>query len=180
MGLIRWFTRGATEHQRRRQQWRKACSGAIEQEDGSRLADLRAEVVPPQSGEDVELELEMLDALEQVAQLRAQAASGTLPTVETHHRVIGTERCHFSAPASVPDDPAQPSGRVLFTPTRTLFVGAGKTSTTPWHSVHHVIRTDRDLLLARADGAGGAIFRFNTFADAAIAAALARRLKGRR
>ena len=177
--MIRWFRGRTSGEDKKRHHWRTACSSAIESEDATRLGELRSQMDHLGNG-DVEIELEMLDALERVDEFRKETAAGTLPLVETHHRVIGVERCHFTAPASVPDDPAQPSGRVLFTPTRSLFVSAGKTSITPWHAVQHVVRTDRDLLLARADGASGAVFRFNSFGDAAVAAALARRLKGTR
>ena len=181
MSLFAWFKRGQNEDEKKRRRWRQACAAAIDAEDGARLPDLRAELGVTGTGdEDVEIELEMLEALERVAQLRLDADAGRLPAIETHHRVIGAERCLFSAPASVPDDPHQPSGRVLFTPTRSLFVGAGKTAVHPWHAIQHAVRTDRDLLLARGDGAGGARFRFNSFGDAAVAASLARRLKGTR
>jgi hypothetical protein len=42
--------------------------------------------------------------------------------------------------------------------------------------VRHIVRQDRDLLLARADGGSGTHFRFNTYADAVTAALLARAL----
>ena len=40
---------------------------------------------------------------------------------------MGQEECHFIAPASLPDDPLQPSGRVLLTARRALFAGGGAT-----------------------------------------------------
>lgn len=181
MSLIGWLKRGHNDEEKRRRHWREAWSAAIEAEAGARLEELRAQLHSLQTnGDDVEMELEMLDALERLSQLREDAARGTLPVVETHHRVISGETCHFSAPASLPDDAAQPSGRVLFTPSRSMFVGGGRTSAIAWHAVQHIVRADRDVLLARADGANGGRFRFNTYADAAMAAFLARRLKMRR
>jgi hypothetical protein len=177
MGLFGWLKRGNDSESRAQQQWREAWAAALESEDVSRVEALRGELEQRSSTDDVEMELEMLDALEQLARVRAETAGGALPLVETGHRVVGSEVCHFSAPASLPDDPAQPSGRVLFTPTRSLFVGGGKTGAIAWHAVQHIVRSDRDLLLARADGINGSRFRFNTFADAAIAAFLAGRLK---
>lgn len=131
MSLIGW----------RREGW----SASIEAETGARLEELRTELQDLQvSGNDFEVELEMLDALERLSQLRQDAAGRTLP------------------------------------PSRCLFVGGGTTRVIPWHTVHHVLRADRDLLLARAEGTDAGQFRFNTYTDAAIAAFLARRLKGLR
>jgi hypothetical protein len=140
---------------------------------------LRAELdaCPPGPGEDNEIELEMLDALERLGTLLRDTQQNTLPLVDTHHRVVGAERCHFTAPASLPDDPAQASGRVLYTPSRAWFVGGGRTQPAPWHAVRDVVQADRDLLLIRGDGTA-AHFRFNTYSDAVEAAFLARRLKG--
>ena len=181
MSLIGWLRRRQAQDATRRRQWREAWAASIEGENGIAPEELRAQLQTLQTnGDDVEMELEMLDALERLSQLRADAAGGALPRVETHHRIISGETCHFSAPASLPDDATQPSGRVLFTPSRSMFVGGGKTSAIAWHAVQHIVRADRDLLLARADGASGAHFRFNTYGDAAIAAFLARRLKMRR
>lgn len=179
MSLIGWLKRRQNEQEMRRRRWREAWTASIEAGAGARIDELRGALEALQtSGDDIEMELEMLDALERLSQAREDAAGGTLPVVETRHRVISGEPCHFSAPASIPDDPAQSSGRVLFTPSRSLFVGGGATRALPWHAVYHIVRADRDVLLARADGASGARFRFNTYADAAIAAFLARRLKG--
>jgi hypothetical protein len=130
--------------------------------------------------QDVELEREMLDALEQLRTAQADAANGGLPTVETHHRVIGAETCHFSAPASLASDQSQASGRVLLTGSRAVFVGAGRTSSTAWHIVRDVGRAERDVFFLRADRSPAAHFRFNTFGDAVVCTFLAKRLKSER
>ena len=178
MGLIGWLKREEPEARKRRREWRSVWNTSIESEDGTRLGQLRAGLAGlDDDGGDVEVELEMVDALEQLLALRRSAADGALPVVETHHRVIGVEACHFTAPASLPADPAQPSGRVLFTSSRSLFIGGGTTTGLPWHAVQHIVRQERDLLLARAGGTDGAHFRFNNYADAVVSAFLARRLK---
>jgi len=180
MNLFGWIkgTRPRTNHAR--EQWRAAWTAAIEG-TGAHDAELRRqlETFTP-ADEDVEVELEMLDALDQLRSAQRIAATGSLPAVETRHRVIGAERCHFSAPASLPAEQGQASGRVLLTPIRAVFVGAGRTSATAWHAVHEVVRMERDVLLLRADHSPAAHFRFNTYGDAVVCAFLARHLKGAR
>lgn len=126
---------------------------------------------------DVELETEMLDALDALRLAQRQLSDGGLPVVETHHRVIGTDRCHFTAPACLPADQAQPAGRVLLGGSRAFFVGGGRTAATPWHSVREVVRSERDVLFVRADGTAAAHYRFNTYGDAIVCAFLARQLR---
>jgi hypothetical protein len=119
----------------------------------------------------------MLDGLDQLREVQRTVSSGGLPLVDTQHRVIGTERCHFTAPASIAEDHAQSTGRVLLTASRAVFVGAGRTSMTAWHQVHEVARIGRDVALVRADGSPAAHFRFNSYGDALVCAYLARHLR---
>ncbi len=153
---------------------------AIGAEDASRAATLRAELgeLSLAAGDDNEVELEMLDALDRLASLQRETTGGALPAVETQHRVLAGDRCHFSAPASLPDDPAQASGRVLYTAARSFYIGGGHPQPVAWHGVRDVIQAERDVLLVRTDGSAAAHFRFNSFSDAVAAAFLARRLKG--
>jgi hypothetical protein len=158
-----------------RDAWRREWTHAIDAEDVSLLEPLRRQLDTLNApGEDVEVELEMLDGLEQLGTL---LAAESLPIVETQHRVVAGDVCHFTAPASLPDDPAQASGRVLFTASKSIFVGGSRPQPVPWHSLREVIRSDRDVLFVRADGSALAHFRFNTYADAVVAAHLARRLR---
>ena len=181
MGLIGWLKRKESDTRKRRREWRTAWEASIESEADGRLDELRAGLPAlAADGEDTEIEIEMLEALAELAKIHHATAHGKMPAIETHHRVIGAEACHFTAPASLPTDAAQASGRVLFTPSRSLFIGGGKTTSLPWHAVQHIVRQDRDLLLARAAGADGVHFRFNSYADAVVAAFLARRLKAAR
>jgi hypothetical protein len=181
MGLISWLTRKDRTAEKQRQHWRSLCESAIAAESDAGLDELRAMLGPfERDGGDIEIELEMLDALKHAVQTRRDLSAGGLPHVETQHRVIRSEPCHFTAPASLPTDPGQASGRVLFTPTRCYFVTSGKTTTQPWHLVQQIVRRDRDLFFARPDGGGGAHYRFNTYADAVIATLLATELKKRR
>jgi len=88
--------------------------------------------------DDVEIEEEMLDGLRRLLEVERDLAAAQLPLVETTHRVVGADRCHFSAPVSVPDDPAQPTGRLLLTSTRAVFAGAARTPALPWHAVRDI------------------------------------------
>ena len=120
----------------------------------------------------------MLDGLTALAALR-RTLSSALPVVETGHRVIGSERCHFTAPVSMPDHPSQPAGRLLFTGTRAVFVGGGTPTAVAWHAVSEVRQAERDLVLARGGGDGVFRFRANAYADALCGAELARHFVAR-
>lgn len=177
MSILGWLRGKRRGDDRERDAWRRSWSAAVEANDVSVIATLRDALQPLQRpDEDIEVEVEMLDALEQLAAIHPPH---DLPVIETQHRVVAGETCHFTAPASLPDDPNQASGRVLFTAARSIFVGGGsKTQPLPWHAVKDVVRSERDLLLLRPDGSASAHFRFNTYGDAVVAAYLARRLKG--
>src|SRR5918993_1268533 len=105
-------------------------------------------------------------------------AAARVPIVETTHRVVGTDRCHFSAPVSVPDDPAQPTGRLLLTSTRAVFAGGARTPALPWHGVREIVQAGRDVIfvLARAGEETGQRFRCNSDAEALCGAAIGRHL----
>ena len=176
----RWFGRRISPGDLKRSQWRTAWTDAAARPSQSAIDALATELdalgLPE---EDVELEREMLDGLRSAAALIETLDAAGLPTVETGHRAAGGAVCHFSAPASMPDDPAQPSGRLLLTATRGIFVGGGG-PTIPWHAVSAVHAADRDVIVIRADRETLIRFRFNSYADALCAALLMRRLMPRR
>ena len=105
--------------------------------------------------DDIEIEREMLDWLEQLAAIHA--APG-LPIVETGHRVVGTDVCHFTAPASMPDDPSQPSGRLILTNARAIFAGGARAVTVPWHAAGRILQQERDVVIVRHDRDANAPF----------------------
>ena len=177
MRLTGWLKRESGERAKRRREWREACRTSLDAGDTERLDDLRARLDGLDPHGDVELELEMLHALERVSELRAITTSDAFPIVETGHRVIGSEPCHFTALVSLPSDSMQRSGRVLFTRSRSVFVGGGTTIALPWHAVQHIVRTERDVVLARHNSDSGIHLRFNTYDDAVAAVFLARKLK---
>ena len=178
MKLFGWFNRSREDGRATAvTTWRRRWAESVEANDDA-VALLRQELEALQApGADLEVELEMLDALEQLRDARRTAAAGQLPVIETHHRVIGTDTCHFTAPASLPSDEHQAHGRLLLTSARAVFVGGGRTSATAWHSVHEIARIDRDVLLVRADRSPAAHFRFNTYADAVLCVFLAGQLR---
>lgn len=179
MKLFGWLKRGNGSDPLA--DWRARWTQALEQPEDADVQGLRGELEEAErGGTDVEVEGEMLDALEQLIITRMQAATSSLPLIATQHRVVGMEPCHFTAPVSLPSDPAQASGRLLATPVRAIFVGGGRTSASAWHAVHKVVRVERDVLLLRADDTPAAHFRFNTYADAVVAAFLAQHFRNSR
>ena len=149
MALFGWLTRRSRADDPLRN-WRRDCEAAIGRPDAAAHAHLRERLgALAGSAEDVEVEQEMLDALETLLALMDQLAADGLPVVATTHRVIGAEVCHFTAPVSMPEDPAQPSGRLLMTSSRAIFIGGPKAISIPWHAAADVMRRDRDLVTRR-------------------------------
>jgi hypothetical protein len=178
--LFDWLRNRSRRDDRRLRAWRASWLEAVRAADAGRLAALESSLRQrPPLEEDLEMEEEMLDGLRQLVELNERLAAASLPTVETSHRVLGSDLCHFIAPVSMPDDPAQPTGRLLLTSVRAVFAGGARTPALPWHAVREVIQTERDLLLVRHGADDGYRFRCNSFADALCAAAIARHLTRR-
>ncbi len=162
-------------------EWHDAWSRAAANPDLLNLQDLRVRLDGLfATNDDLEIEREMLDGLAHVLQFAADVAEGGLPVIATGHRVVGSDVCHFTAPVSMPDDPSQPSGRLLLTNARAIFVGGPRGVTVPWHAVARSLHAGRDLILVRVDGATVYRFRCNSFDDVLRAAFIARQLAGRR
>ena len=177
MGLFGWFT-GTSDNGAVRA-WRDQWSRAVASLDADAVVPLDAALRRrPPIADDTELEEEMLDALRQLLDLERDLAAGRLPVVDTTHRVVGTDACHFTAPVSVPDDPAQPTGRLLLTSARAVFAGGAKRPPLPWHGVREVVQNGRDMIfvVARGGEPDGHRFRCNSYAEALCGAAIARHL----
>jgi hypothetical protein len=175
MGIRDWFRRDRADEGVR--EWRAEWRRAADARDAAAAARLRERLqAAPPLADDLEIEHEMADALDHLIALAADLDAGRLPVLETTHRVVGSDACHFSAPASLPDDPGQASGRVLFTSVRAVFVGGARLAPLPWHAVREVAQAERDVLLVRS-AEDGLRFRFNTYTDALAATALARHLR---
>jgi hypothetical protein len=180
MGLFDWLTRKSTDNGTRA--WRDAWAAAVAGLDAAAVARLETQLrQQPPIADDIEMEEEMLDGLKQLLAIERDLAAGTLPLIDTTHRVVGADRCHFSAPVSLPDDPAQATGRLLLTSTRAVFAGGARAPALPWHGVREVMQTGRDLLfvLARGGADEGQRFRCNSFGEALCGAAIARYLSKR-
>ena len=148
--------------------------------DAAAVASLEAALRrQPPIGDDLELEEEMLDALRQLVDLSRELDAARLPIIETSHRLVGSDVCHFSAAVSVPDDPAQPTGRLLLTSRRATFAGGGRVPTLAWHAIRQVVQDGRDVLFIHIGGEDGVRFRCNSFTDAVCGAAIARFLVSR-
>ncbi len=76
----------------------------------------------------------------------------------------------------MPDEAAQPGGRLLLTSARAIFVGSGRGATVPWHAVTRPAQAERDLVLIRTDGSTRYRFRCNSYGDALCALVTARQL----
>jgi len=177
MGLFGWLTRKPDAGEVRA--WREAWSQAVASLDAGALPTLDAGLRrQPPIADDIEVEEEMLDGLRQLLEVEGELAAARLPVVDTTHRVVGADRCHFSAPVSVPDDPAQPTGRLLLTSARAVFAGGARTPALPWHRVSEIVQTGRDLIfvLGPAGDGEGQRFRCNSFAEALCGAAIAQHL----
>ena len=176
MGLLAWFRTGVPEN-RRAQDWRAACLKAASQADDDRLHTLRIELESWRAGEeDIEVEREMLEGGRDLIELTKAVRQSGLPVVETGHRVVGTDVCHFTAPSSMPDEAGQPSGRLLLTSNRAIFVGGGRATAIPWHAIGRTLQAERDVVLVRADREQLYRFRCNSFSDAFRSAFIGREL----
>ena len=175
MGLFTWFT-PRTGPDRRLAAWRAAWTLAAAEPGAGAAAALRERLEALRLPEDeIEVEREMLEGLNAAAELARTLDAAGLPAIATGHRIVGRDVCHFTAPASMPDDPLQPSGRLILTGARAIFVG-GRGLTVPWHTVDEARHTARDLLLVGHGAGSVSRFRCNSFADAMCAALLARRI----
>ena len=181
MGIWAWFGRRGQGGDPRLHEWKRDWAKALARLDFASAPALRERLnaldLPE---EDIEIEREMLDALDDAAALASEIAVSGLPVVETGHRVVGRETCHFTAAASMPDEPGQPSGRLLLTSGRAIFAGGLTSVSSSWHMIRDAHQADRDVLLVRTTGDRIYRFRCNSFSDALRAALLARELMRKR
>ena len=175
MGLFGWLTRKPGSDATR--QWREAWRAAVAAPEADAIARLDAALHrQPPLADDLEIEEEMLDGLRQLLAIVQELEANRPPTIDTTHRVVGADRCHFSAPVSMPDDPTQPTGRLLLTSSRAVFAGGSRVPALPWHSLREVVQDGRDLLFVhnRPGAEDGQRFRCNSYGEALCGAAIAR------
>ena len=180
MGLLDWLKgRGAPLEDSRLRGWRHAWGriAAATHVQHELIEQLAAELDSFRLPDDeIEIEREMLDALRERETLRASVQLSGLPLVETGHRVVRGEPCHYSAPASMPEEPGQPSGRLLLTHGRAIFVGGANGMVAAWHMISETTHTDRDLVLIRNGRDQVYRFRCNSYGDALRATFIASEL----
>jgi hypothetical protein len=153
--------------------WWRDANASLLRPTRAAVEDLRPRLVPPDQIDERERQEEMLDAVER---LSAIWAAETLPVLDTQHRVIGTDVCHFMAPVSAPDhDDA--AGKLFLTSERVVFAG-GASIAWPWHRVRLATRHERDVVFEGGDSLTLRL-RCNNYGDAAIAALMAGRLSRR-
>src|SRR5688572_29974483 len=101
MGLLEWLKGKRNGGDPRLAEWRRAWSTSAAEPDPDAVPVLKAQLdrlgLPE---EEIEIEREMLDGISQLAQLRLSVDASGIPVVETGHRVVGHDTCHFSTPVS--------------------------------------------------------------------------------
>ena len=121
--------------------------------------------------DDPEIQEEHREGLERVRQAEA---AGALPVLETQHRAIGPDICHFAVPASMPDG-ADAFGKLFVTDRRLIFAGPSPVTL----GLGRVIKADRherDIIVVPGGGAP-LRFRCNSFGDAMLGVWLLDRLR---
>jgi hypothetical protein len=177
MGLLGWLKGRRNGGDPRLDDWRRAWRSAASEPNDATVVTLRAQLDAFGFPEDeIEIEREMLEGISQLAELRRAVERTGIPVMETGHRVVGHDTCHFSTPVSMPDDEAQPAGRLFLTNARAIFAGGARATTIAWHTVGEVAHAARDVILVRRDRDTIYRFRCNSYADAMCGAFLARRL----
>ena len=152
--------------------WRDADAAALAASVGA-IRELRERLAGASgSPDDDERKDEMLDGLEQLLTYM----DAELPILHTQHRVIGSDRCHFVAPASLSGDVDAP-GKLFLTSLRVVFAG-GPAQSWPWHRVRNISRQERSLVLLINGTNDGLRLNCNTYGDAMVARYVASRLRG--
>jgi hypothetical protein len=178
----KWTGGDARRGARERDEWRARLRAEIAEARarGSRPDLERLRQRPRELGlsdEEADLELEMIDAsLDFLEFLAATDGARSLPIVETQHKVLGADRCHFAAPMSI--DGADESGKLFLTDRRVILLGA-RMKSVAWPHVSEVSLRDRRLVLARRDGQPAYQPCLNSWSDALRAEAIARALMAR-
>lgn len=152
--------------------WRDATAVALRPtRDG--VDGLRPRLAPEAELDERERQIEMVEGLDELC---AIAANDAMPVLDTQHRVIGADQCHFMAPVSAPDL-GDAIGKLFLTSHRVIFAG-GASIAWSWHRVRRVTRHERDVLFEGGDTLALRL-RCNSYGDALVAAALGERLRHR-
>lgn len=169
MGIWRFGRRAAATTPLDASFWKAADALALAP-TADAIAALRTSAAAATDPDDVERADEILDGLDRVLALASQPA---LPVMATQHRVIGTDICHFAAPASLLGELESP-GKIFVTSSRLVFAGP-RVLSWPWHRVRKVQREERALSILIGGAAPSALL-CNSYGDAMAIAHLASRL----
>ena len=152
--------------------WWNAARAAEASPSADAIANLRGRLASQQKAPDEwERQIEMLDGLELILAMSTAEPS----TVETQHRVVGTDICHLVMPACLVGLTDQP-GKLILTSRRLIHV-AGAVRAWPWHRIGGVDREERALEVTIIGTTDTVNLICNTYGDAMAAAHLARRLQ---
>ena len=142
MGLFGWLKRSGNGANARIETWRARLESRRRRRrrTGHRAASRGARGARRRSLDDLEIEEEMLEGLERLVTL--DAASSTRRSCPS-----STPRIASSAPTAVttarrrrcPTIPPQPSGRLLLTSTRAVFIGGARLTALAWHAAAQVV-----------------------------------------
>ena len=169
MGLFALFRRRESAQPDVSEWWRTANALAsaptVQGIHALKASIVSGDVVPDMA----EAQDEMPEGLEALVAL----SQSDLPVLDTQHRVIGTDTCHYIAPASLIDQ-VDAGGKVFVTSARMIFA-SGTVLSWPWHQIATVQRQERDLLVD-LKGRPGVRLRLNTYEAALVIAALVGRL----
>jgi hypothetical protein len=135
--------------------------------------DLRPRLAALSDIDERERQVEMIEGLDHLCDV---AETEAIPVLDTQHRVIGADACHFMAPVGAPDH-GDAIGKLFLTSQRVIFAG-GASIAWPWHRVRRVSRHERDVLFEGGDTLALRL-RCNSYADALAAAAIGERLRQR-
>ncbi len=170
MGLFDLFRRRESAQPDTTAWWRSANALATEPTiDG--IAALRASIVSDEDAPDVaDAQREMVEGLDALL----AASASPVPVVNTQHRVIGADTCHYLTPASLADQ-VDGGGKLFVTSARMVYASGG-VQAWPWHLIARVHRLERDLVV-ELKGRPPVRLRLNTYEDALVVCALAARLR---
>jgi hypothetical protein len=173
MGLFDLFRRRESAQPDVSEWWRSA-NALTTAPTGEAISALKATALSADAAPDLaEAQHEMLEGLEALLDFR----HADLPVLDTQHRVIGADTCHFIAPASLIDQ-VDSGGKVFVTSARVIFVG-GTVLSWPWHQIAGVQRRERDINIT-LKGRAPVGLRLNTYEGALVIAALIGRLTSNR
>lgn len=174
--VVAWLlVRRRPKRDPRLEAFRQEVAAACDAADGAAVDRLLARREELGLGEEeAAIEIEMLEGLREFLAFRADVERDGLPVLDTQHRVLGADRCHFWTPA-FPPDRVESGGKLFLTGTRLVFLGGG-VQATPWNAVSKITRDGSDLVVIVPSRDAILRFRCNAFGEAMRGQYVAERL----